>query len=65
MNLLQLAHRNMRVDLRRPQIGMPQHRLDKTDIGAAFNRIRRENWKREIRDQVASTESKDYERSTP
>ena len=28
------------------------------------NRIRRENWKREIRDEVTSVQSKDHERST-
>ena len=34
------------------------------DAKKESNRIRRENWKREIRDEVASAESKEYQRST-
>jgi hypothetical protein len=34
------------------------------DARKESNRIRRENWKREIRDEVARTESKDHDRST-
>ena len=41
VDLLKLADRHLRVDLRRLQIGVAEHRLNEADIGAAFEHQRR------------------------
>lgn len=41
VDLLKLADRHVRLDLRRLQVGVAEHRLDEADIGAAFQHQRR------------------------
>jgi hypothetical protein len=48
-----------------PKRGNGAYRGYRWDAKKESNRIRRENWKREIRDEVAGAESKDRERTTP
>ena len=42
VNLNQLLHRNVRVDLRRRQSRVPQQFLDVAQVGAAIEQVRRE-----------------------
>ena len=42
----------MRVDLRRRNVGVPEHLLDRADIGAVLNEMRRERMPQSVRRNI-------------
>ena len=53
-DLPQARLEHVRVDLRRRQIGVPEHRLDRAQIRAALEQVRREGMPQHVRRQMTA-----------